>query len=158
MAFKKKEKTSELETIKDLAKLEYVPKGSGETALAVLPPGLIVTELPAGLVKISRPALVKPEMLPIGGMLSGKIISVAGPMSDKVSKDSQLLHLKNGETEFYFPLTGTIKQDFKGLGGAEANLGKTVWIKRLADGETRKYCKPTEPAKKMFQFEVYLSK
>lgn len=132
-------------------KLEMVPA----SGLAVSTPAALTTaELPKGLKKLTLPPLVKPEQVPIGGILSGEIVGLVNSISSRPDmRESKLLHLAH-ETgqEFLFPLTGTIKKALGGNEGVEKAVGQTLFLQRTADGETEKY----GGKKKVYMFDVYL--
>jgi len=119
---------------------------------------LTVTELPKGLKKLTLPPLLKPETIPVGAIVAGKIVALAPSISDRPSmKDSKLIHMKHDSgTEFLLPLTGTIKKAIGGNDGVTANIGKRLVVVRNEDSSTTKYCGPGEPPKKVFMFDVYL--
>ena len=99
-----------------------------------------------------------PAQVPVGSIISGKIVALAASISGRADmRESKLIHLahESGQ-EFLFPLTGTIKKAIGGNEGVTANVGKMLFIKRNADSETTKYCGKGEPAKKVFMFDVYL--
>ena len=116
-------------------------------------------DIPKGAKKLTLPPLLKPEMIPVGSVVSGKIQGLVASISPRPDmKDSKLVHLihENG-TEFLLPLTGTIKKALGGFEGAEKATGKVLIVKRQPDGATDKYSGKGEPAKKVYMFDVYLA-
>jgi hypothetical protein len=140
-------------------KLELVP-ASGLASMTQLFTPSDVSELPKNAKKLTLPPLVKPDQMPVGTILSAVIVGIAPSISPREDmRGSKLIHLRHDSgTEFLFPLTGTIKKALGGEKGIVENyIGKRLVIQRQADGETRKYCAPGEPAKKVFMFDIYLA-
>ena len=151
---------------KNEKKLEMVPAVAGSVANSNAFIGaLVIEQMPdvKKLKKISLPSLVKPDEVPIGATISGEIRAVVASISGAENmRESKLLHLVNKnnpakEIEFLFPLTGTIKKAIGGVVGAEKQVGNTLFLTRLPDGETMKYAAKGEGPKKVFQFDIYVS-
>lgn len=139
-------------------KLALVP-ASGLATMSALFTASDVTQLPKNAKKLTLPPLVKPDQVPIGGILTSVIVGLAASISPREDmRGSKLIHLRheNG-TEFLFPLTGVIKKALGGEKGVTDNIGKTLIMQRQPDGETTKYTAKGEPAKKVFMFDVYLA-
>ena len=131
------------------AKLALVPaSGISGNSLAV------AAAIPAGLVKLTLPPLLKPDTIPIGSMVSGEIIALANSVSGKESmRESKLIHLRHDNgAEFLLPLTGVIKKAIGGNDGVTANIGKKLFVVRQPDGAAANF-----GGNKMFMFDVYLS-
>lgn len=141
-------------------KLDLVPAVPG--SLSVAPVSRLSAKFdPAvlsklkGLKKLTLPPLVKPEQVPVGGMIEAKIIALVGSISKKENmKNSKLMHLQAPDgTEFLFSLTGVIKKAIGGEEGVTANVGKTLILVRQEDGSTEEY----GGKKRVFMFDVYLA-
>lgn len=136
-------------------KLEMVPVGKTQVGMtAAATAGLVMVELPKGLKKLSAPALLKIEHIPIGQIVSGEIIRLHDSISARADmKDSKLILMKHDNgTEFLLPLTGVIKKAIGGNDGVTANVGKKLFLVRQPDGETTKY----GGTKKVFMVDVYI--
>jgi hypothetical protein len=136
-------------------KLEMVPASgvaTGGLATLIAQP-VDKSVLPKTVKKRNLPPLVKPEQVPVGQMLSGKIVAVVPSISGREDmKQSKLLHIEHESgTEFLFPLTGVVKKALGGFDGAEKEVGNKIFIVRQPDGTTEKY----GGVKKMFNFDVY---
>jgi hypothetical protein len=107
-----------------------------------------------GLRKVSRPPLIKPDSIPVGALVSGEILELSPSFSKKKNmENSKLIKMRHANgSEFFFPLTGVIKNSLGGESGVTENIGKTLHLVRLADGKAANY-----GGNKMFQFDVYLS-
>jgi hypothetical protein len=114
------------------------------------------------LKKLSRPALVKPNTIPIGGIVSGEILEVANTISSrKDMADAKLLLLRNSNdpknpVDFLLPITGVIKSAVGGFEGAAKLIGQKLYVKRLPDGETAKYGGENDAPKKVYMFDVFV--
>lgn len=143
--------------------LEMVPASSiaagGAGGATALFQNASTVRLPARAQKLTLPPLIKPDLIPVGSLLSGVIIAVVASISPREDmRGSKLLHMKHEYgTEFLLPLTGTIKKAVGGFDGAEKSVGKTLFVVRQPDGETTKYSGKGEPAKKVYMFDVYLA-
>ena len=110
------------------------------------------------LKKLTRPTLIKPNIIPIGATVSGEILAVQESISKRDDmKDAKLLLLRNfnnpeNPVDFLLPITGVIKAAVGGFAGAEKLIGQTLFIVRNPDGETTKY----GGTKKVYMFDVYL--
>lgn len=105
----------------------------------------------------NMPAMIKPADVPVGAMISGKIIAIVdSPVSTIKGK---LLHLQHQSgQEFTFPCTGVIRNALapgkkeKELDAAlEKEIGKTIYAKRLPNKTSQQY------KKDMFMFDVFTS-
>ena len=138
-------------------KLEMVPAenlAQTSSAVALFQPAADVA-IPKNAKKLTLPPLLKTELIPIGSVVSGRLIALVPSISSRPDmKDSKLLHLQheNG-TEFLLGLTGVIKKALGGYDGAEGHIGQTIIVKRNPDGETEKY----GGKKKVYQFDVYVA-
>ena len=126
--------------------------------LAVAAPNALFTlasELPKNLKKLTLPPMIKPETVPMGSVVSGVIVGLAASISGRADmRESKLIHLRHASgEEFLFPLTGVIKRAIGGNDGVTKNIGKQLFLKRTADGETEKY----GGKKKVYMFDVYLA-
>ncbi len=145
-------------TVKSLEMIPAVQNASPAGAMALFQPAASVA-IPKNAKKLTLPPLLKPEMIPVGSVVSAQIVALANSISGRADmRESKLIHLRheNG-TEFLLPLTGVIKKAVGGDEGIKNNVGKTLIVQRQSDGETMKYCAKGEPAKKVFMFDVYLS-
>lgn len=103
----------------------------------------------------SRPQLVKPDAIPIGGVIAGKILAFL-PSFKKTIK-GELLHLVDDTgKEFYFPVTAQIAGAFGATDGKNVSAevkkeetGKQFVARRLADQMSAKW------KKNMYVFEVF---
>ena len=140
-------------------KLEMVPatEGSMKGVAARLATQFSPAAIPAGFVKVSRPPLVKPDQIPVNGQIQATILALCDSISQKESmQQSKLIHLKVADgTEFLFPLTGVIKQAVGGNDGISKNVGKQILIIRREDDVKEQ---ENGEVKKMFMFDVYISK
>ena len=112
--------------------------------------------IPKDAKKLTLPPLVKPEQIPVGALVTAKIVALAESISGREDmRKSKLLHLSAipAGDEFLFPFTGVIKKALGGDEGAAKAVGKTLYLKRTADGSTTKY----GGVKKVFMFDIYLS-
>jgi hypothetical protein len=124
---------------------------------------------PAKLEKLKRrniPRMIKPDQVPIGSVVSGKIHAIVNSPTSEVK--GKLLWLVNESgTEFTFPVTGVIRSalapgikndDDKLTAHLEKELGKTFYARRQPDGEDLKHgTEPDGKGKKMFVFDVFTS-
>lgn len=114
------------------------------------------------LKKLTRPALVKPSIIPIGARVSGEILDVQDSISARPDmKEAKLLLLRNknnpeNPVDFLLPITGVIKAAVGGIEGAKKLIGQTLHVVRNPDGETDKYSGKGEPSKKIYMFDVYV--
>lgn len=138
-------------------KLAMIPAPSGALANSMIG-ALSIAELPKGVKKLTLPPMLPPDQIPVKGIVSGVIIALAASISGRADmRESKLIHLRHESgQEFLLPMTGVIKKAIGGNEGVEKNIGKTLIIVRAPDGETTKYGKPGEPAKKVFMFDVYM--
>lgn len=108
------------------------------------------------LVRRNTPMLVKPDSVPVGGAVTGEIISIVNsPVSTVKGKLLWLRH--ESGTEFTFPCTGVIRNALcPGVTGEkelEAALAKEVGKQFVA---IRQENKPNAKYKKeMFMFDVF---
>lgn len=117
----------------------------------------------AKLKRRNLPKLVKPDEVPVDGVVSGEIVAICKSPSSVVK--GLVLHLRHASgQEFTFPCTGTIRQALApGFKNDDAGLmdqlklevGKQFFAKRLADGLTTKYGAATDAPKRMFVFDVF---
>jgi hypothetical protein len=119
-------------------------------ALFAAPAGLVTLQK-HGVERRSLPKMYKPADIPIGGVVHGEIIRfVKSPVS---TVKGLLIWLRQGETEFTFPLTGAIRQALQDAdGGVEGEIGKYLIAKRLDNGFSQTY------KKEMFLFDVLTGK
>lgn len=115
------------------------------------------------LKKLTRPALIKPSIIPVGAHLSGEILDVQDSISKRPDmKEAKLLLLRNknnpnNHVDFLLPITGVIKAAVGGIEGAKKLIGQTLHLVRQLDGETDKYGDPKKDApKKVYMFDVYI--
>lgn len=139
----------------------FIPAG---TTTVPVPSSLFVpaTEIKLDPKKrLGNPPLIKPEIIPIGSSLAGKIVAVLDSMTTTVK--GKLLHLEcNGGREVSLPVTGTIRQALapgrdnedgdKLVSELKKYVGKRIIVVRNPDGETSKY----GGKKKMYAFDVYI--
>jgi hypothetical protein len=123
----------------------------------------------AKLDKLKRrniPRMVKPDQVPIGATISGRIKQIVNSPTSEVK--GKLLWLVNDSgTEFTFPVTGVIRSalapgikndDEKLTEHLEKELGKMFYARRQPDGEDLKHgVQPDGRGKKMFVFDVFTS-
>ena len=135
-------------------KLEMVPASglalAGNPLFTIISSGMI----PAKAKKLNLPPMLKPDMLPVGQMVSGEIVALANSISGRADmRECKLIHLRHESgTEFLIPLTGTIKKAIGGNDGVTNNIGKKLFLVRQPDTTTEKY----GGTKKVFVFDVYL--
>jgi len=117
--------------------------------------GSLTTEtIPDKLVRRNLPPFLKPGEIGIGITVSGEIIAVVDSPSTTVK--GKLLHLRHSSgTEFTFPCTGSIrnalapgKKDDELEKSLQQEIGKTIYLTRMADKLSEKY------KKNMFIFDV----
>jgi len=156
-----------------MAKKNETP-AAATTAVATTGPSAAMIALfqqPANMPAVDKlkrrnlPRLVKPDEVPIDGVVSGEIIAICPSPSSTVK--GLVLHLKHASgQEFTFPCTGTIRQalapgttndDAKLSAVLAKEVGKQFFAKRLPDGATTKYSGKEGTPKRMFQFDVFTS-
>lgn len=115
------------------------------------------------LTRRNMPRLIQPDSVPVGSIVSGKIINILE--SPVATIKGKLIHLEHesGE-EFTFPCTGVIRQalvpgrfsskneeenEAKLMEALQKEIGKMLYAKRLPDGTDRKF------KKRMFVFDVF---
>jgi hypothetical protein len=117
----------------------------------------------------NAPTLIKPGIVPMGGVVHGWIEKIVPSMVNTIK--GKLIWLRQGEAkpkpgdlEFLFPLTGVIRQALMGpvpaddddkadsivKNGAEKEIGKYFIAKRIADGQSKRF-----PGKPMYMFDVF---
>jgi translation elongation factor EF-G len=153
------------------AKKETVKESTAVTQPGPSSAMVALFQAPANMPDVSKlkrrslPKLVKPDEVPVGGVVSGEILDVCKSPSSTVK--GLVLHLRHASgQEFTFPATGTIRQalapgtkndDDKLMDILKKEVGKAFFAKRLEDGTTTKYSGKGEGPKRMFQFDVFTS-
>lgn len=144
-------------------------------AVATVPGGVsyLIKDMPQymptgkGVRKLNLPQLVKMEQIPVGSIVRGKILKFIHNFTGKDElRGSMVMWLENGGAEFLFPVTGVIRKALelkedgtqvyagkaKDPEAAESFMkywgGKTIFMKRLPDGNSAQY------KKVMFLFDV----
>jgi hypothetical protein len=107
--------------------------------------------------RLNLPQLIKPDYIPVGGQISGKILAILdSPVSTIKGK---LLHLETKAGEFCFPVTGAIRSalapgvkddDIKLREKLEKYVGQYLYAERGMN-------KPSKFGRDLFTFEVYTS-
>ncbi len=157
-------------------KLEIVPAEPGATTA----PNPFVTALVATdkkfdnekIVKLTLPTLIKPDHIPVGGVVGGEIVRViinfTGSKEDSM-RSSRVIYLRHASgTEFLFPVSGVIRNSLRdylaepdtkdaterATGFLKDNqiVGWKLWVKRNEDSVDKKF------KKRMFMFDVVLEK
>lgn len=115
--------------------------------------------------RLSLPDFVKPDSVPIGGAVCGRVVKIIGNFtSDPKMDDTQNLWMElgylmpdgsiemdKGGKEILFPITGTLGQSLLHIRGQERSIvGRKLIIVRKADGKDSNY------DNKMFVFESIL--
>ena len=128
---------------------------------------LALFNAPAGaekkLVRRNLPQLVKPESVPVGGVVSGEILKVTEQQSKSDKKPMFSLWLRHDTgVEFLFPVGGVIRNallpgvdrnDVAGIrDGLEKEIGNSFVAKRTEDKQSETF------KKKMFMFDVFTGK
>ena len=113
---------------------------AGTTPAAEKPKlGIFDTEIPDNVTRRNTPVLVNHADVAVGATISGEIIAVLDSPTSTIK--GSLLHLRHASgQEYTFPATGSVRTALapgKALDETKAALakeiGKTVYIKRLAD-------------------------
>jgi len=132
-------------------------KTSGPSAamLAMFAPRADINK--KNLKRLNLPQMIKPDYIPVGGQISGKILAILdSPVSTIKGK---LLHLETAAGEFCFPITGAIRSalapgvkddDIKLRGVLEKYIGQHLLAERGMN-------KPSKFGRDLFTFEVYTS-
>lgn len=115
------------------------------------------------LVRLNMPQLIKPGDVPIGGMVSGKIIKVIHSPVKTIKGKLLWLQHENG-TEFMFPATGVIRaalapgvqdDDKELVSILSQHIGKNFYAKRNEDKPSKYVADSSGKKKTMFVFDVY---
>lgn len=130
------------------------------------PAMLALFNAPAGmekkLVRRNLPQLVKPDQVPVGGLVSGVILKIVEQASKTGDAMFSLWLRHESGAEFLFPVGGVIRNallpgvDRKDVAaikkGLTAEVGAMFAAKRLDDKQSESF------KKKMFVFDVFTSK
>lgn len=145
----------EKKTMETVKSLEMIPAPASIATGNALVNSIFTESLPDNVIKLTLPPMIKPDDVPMGQMVSGKIIALAPSLSSRSDmKNSKLIHMRHASgQEFLFPLTGVVKKAIGGEDGVLNNVGKTLILKRSQDGETTKY----GGKKKVYMFDVYIA-
>jgi hypothetical protein len=112
----------------------------------------------AGLERRNLPPMIKPDQIPIGMAVQGRIVKIVPSPSTEIKGRLLWLNFKN--TDFCFPCTGSIRNalapglkddDAKLDAVLEKEIGNFFYAKRLPN-------KPSKFKKQMFIFDVRTGK